>query len=48
MENAPSTRHARFEAGQGPYAWTNHTLFVGDLRPPTRGDQVTIDVHRVM
>ncbi|MFJ4620806.1 DUF3237 domain-containing protein [Streptomyces sp. NPDC088812] len=38
----------RFEAGKGPYAWMNHTLFVGDLRPPTRGDQVTIDVHRVM
>ena len=37
----------RFEAGEPRYAWLNHTVFVGDLRPPTRGDQVVIDVYRV-
>jgi hypothetical protein len=37
----------RFEAGDSRYAWLNHTVFVGDLRPPTRGDQVVVDIYRV-
>ncbi|MFF3500192.1 DUF3237 domain-containing protein [Streptomyces sp. NPDC003247] len=37
----------RFEVGEGPYAWMNHTLFIGDLRPPVGLDRVTIVVHRV-
>lgn len=38
----------RFEAGEGPYAWMNHTLFIGDLHRPSAGDgHVVIDVYRV-
>ena len=37
----------RFEAGDPRYAWLSHTVFVGDLRPPTRGDRVVVDIDRV-
>lgn len=38
----------RFEVAPGQYQWLNETIFVGDLLPPTRPDQVSIDIYEVL
>lgn len=37
----------RFEADQNRHQWLNESVFVGSLRPPSRADQVIVDVFRV-
>lgn len=36
-----------FEVGQSRHDWLNRGVFVGDMRPRTRQDQVVIDVYLV-
>ncbi|WP_336713041.1 DUF3237 domain-containing protein [Arthrobacter sp. USHLN218] len=37
----------RFEADMGRHQWLNESVFAGDLRPPTRADQVVVDIYRI-